>query len=275
MDIVGKARRLERKIARSVDAALGEFVARPSGSAIEIVHAVVDQAEERVQEAGRGRRVFPFNRILIQMMLPAGDTEGRARFAAVAEGPPSIAQRVRDRLRARGCQVDAPQVEISYVSVPGRNWASPNFHVEFDRVDLPPVPAAAAPSAGAPPRLKMTVVAGAADQRVYAFAGGRIDIGRQTEVFDGRQRLVRRNQVAFAEDNELNGTVSRRHAHIVYAAGEYRLCDDRSSHGTAIVRNGRTIPVPSGLRGTRLQPGDEILLGRARLRVAIEPPRTA
>ncbi len=31
------------------------------------------------------------------------------------------------------------------------------------------------------------------------------------------------------------------------------------------------IPVPSGARGTRLQSGDEIVVGQARLRVALEP----
>jgi hypothetical protein len=273
MDLVAKARRLEQKIARSVDAALGEIVARPGGSPIEIVHAVVDQIEERIQEAGRGRRVFPFNRIVVQVALPPADKEGRARFAAVADGPPSLADRIRDRLRARRCEGTHPLVEIAYVARPGRNWSSPTFHLEFDRIGAAPQPSSEPPPLEDPPRLKMTVVAGAADQCVYVFSGGRIDIGRQTEVFDGRQRLVRRNQVAFAEENDLNGTVSRRHAHITYESGVYRLRDDRSSHGTAIVRNGRTIPVPSGSRATRLQSGDEILLGRARLQVVIEPAR--
>ena len=49
----------------------------------------------------------------------------------------------------------------------------------------------------------------------------------------------------------------------------YRLCDDRSAHGTSVQRNGTTIAVPAGPRGVRLQSGDEIALGEARLLVQI------
>jgi hypothetical protein len=50
--------------------------------------------------------------------------------------------------------------------------------------------------------------------------------------------------------------------------GELRLFDDRSAHGTSIVRNGKTISVPAGSKGVRLQSGDEVVLGDARLRVS-------
>jgi predicted component of type VI protein secretion system len=68
-----------------------------------------------------------------------------------------------------------------------------------------------------------------------------------------------------------NDTVSRRHAHIDYNAQacDYRIADDRSAHGTSIVRNGAAIPVPAGSRGIRLQSGDEIVLGEARVEVKI------
>jgi predicted component of type VI protein secretion system len=68
--------------------------------------------------------------------------------------------------------------------------------------------------------------------------------------------------------------VSRRHAHIDYSdgSGDYRIIDDRSAHGTSILRNGKTIDVPTGSRGIRLQSGDDIVLGDARLRVKISKP---
>ena len=67
--------------------------------------------------------------------------------------------------------------------------------------------------------------------------------------------------------------MSRRHAHLEYSAADrtYRIYDDGSEQGTAVARNGRTIAVPPGARGVRLQPGDEILLGHARLRVRVVP----
>jgi hypothetical protein len=48
-------------------------------------------------------------------------------------------------------------------------------------------------------------------------------------------------------------------------SGEHRLHDDRSAHGTGIIRGDRTIPVPPGSRGVRLRSGDEIVIGEARL----------
>jgi predicted component of type VI protein secretion system len=69
----------------------------------------------------------------------------------------------------------------------------------------------------------------------------------------------------------VNETASRCHAHIDIGgrSSDYRLFDDRSAHGTTIVRNRKTISVPTGSRGVRLQSGDEIVLGEARLRVSI------
>ena len=66
--------------------------------------------------------------------------------------------------------------------------------------------------------------------------------------------------------------VSRRHAHIAFipTSREYRLRDDGSARGTAVLRNGRTIRVPEGARGIRLESGDEIALGEARLKVKIK-----
>jgi hypothetical protein len=201
------------------------------------------------------------------------DKEARARFAAVADGPPSLSERIVDRLRAAGCAVSAIGTEIVYARKRGADWADPDFHVEFDRAELPP--AAAAPAATvveAGRRIKLAVLKGSAEHRTYAFSAGRIDIGRRVEVVDQRQRLIRTNHVAFLEEGpDANRSVSRRHAHIAFSDedGCYRIWDDRSAHGTSIVRGGRTIKVPPGARGTKLESGDEIALGHARLRVTI------
>ena len=275
MDIVGKARKIERKIARSLDAAVGEFVGASSATPLEIIHQVLDRAEQEIQHAGRGRRVFPYTRLTV--IVPAGrDRHARARFAVIAEGPPSLTERLRARLESAGCRTPHLQVEVSYVSKPGAHWSTPDFHIEFLREELPPAPPVVeepAPAPAAVPKLKLTVAKGTTGHRHYLFTGGRIDIGRRAEVLDARHRLVRTNHVVFEEDGgEVNGSVSRRHAHIEYdpAKREYRLQDDRSAHGTGIVRHGRTIAVLAGSRGARLQSGDEIVLGQARLRVTLD-----
>lgn len=269
MDIVGKARKLERRIARTLDAAVVELVGASTSAPLEIVQAVVDRAEQEVIDAGRGQRVFPFNRVRLRVRSGARDRETRARFAAVVEGPPSLAERLLTRLQAAGCASPAIAVELVYGARAGKQWENPEYHVEFERRDDAPA-AAATPSA--PPRFQLTVVHGKAARRVFVFTGGRIDMGRGREVLDAKQRLVRSNHVAFDQEGpDANHSVSRRHAHVTYdaAAQEYRLLDDRSVHGTSIVRDGRTIVVHPGSRGVRLEAGDEILLGQARIRVGI------
>lgn len=271
MDIVGKARKLERKISRSVDAAVEEFVGPSAITPIEIVHAVLDRAEQQIQEIGRGRRVFPFNLIRVHMVAGPKEKEARARIAAVLDGPPTLAERVVDRLRSAGCTLKDVATEVVFARARGADWPSADFHVEFDQVAVstPAPPVAPTPIECVP--IKLTVLKGAAQQRIYVFKGGRIDIGRRSEVFDQRQRLIRTNHVAFLDEGaDENASVSRRHAHIDFneAQGCYRLWDDRSVHGTCIIRNGRTIRVPAGARGTRLDAGDEIVLGAARLKAS-------
>jgi pSer/pThr/pTyr-binding forkhead associated (FHA) protein len=102
-------------------------------------------------------------------------------------------------------------------------------------------------------------------------AAPRINLGRGAEVRNDRNRLIRTNDVVFKEGaGELNRSVSRAHAHLAFDAGArcYRLFDNGSSHGTGIIRGGRTISVPQGARGVRIEPGDEIVLGEVRIAVA-------
>lgn len=268
MDIVGKARKLERRIARSLEAAVGEFAGVTASEPLEIVYQALDRAEQEIQHTGRGRRTFPYTRVRLLVPIPAKDRQGRARFMAVADGPPTLQERLAGRLDAAGVSGAAPSVEVEFVGRPSAAWTNPRFELELLR-DKAPAPVT---RPVAVPELKLAVLHGKAGQRAYTFSGGRIDLGRRAEVLDAKGRLVRTNHVAFLEDGHVaNGSVSRRHAHIHFAplAREYRLMDDRSAHGTGVVRRGRTITVHPGPRGIRLETGDEIMLGQAKLRVVI------
>jgi hypothetical protein len=266
MDILDKARRLESTLARSLDDAARRLAKSGARQPLEIVHAIVEAVEGRLEPAGRGGRVFPFNTITVYVATPTRELQ--SRFEAVFAAKPSLHARIVDRLGSAGTAPEDLTVTTSFVPKPEATWTSPDFHLEFDRVEHPAPPLAA--DTGPQEQLKLVVVAGSAQKPSYAFALDRINLGRCTEVRDSRHRLIRTNHVAFADNaGGLNHTVSRRHAHIDYAANThvYRLCDDGSAHGTSVVRNGKTIPVPVGARGIRLQPGDEIVLGEARLRV--------
>jgi hypothetical protein len=268
VDILGKARRLESKIARSLDSAAQRVSRTGAREPLEIAHAIVEALEQEVQPAGRGLHVFPFNRLKLLVVAPS--REARARLEAVFEGETSLQDRIFNRLRSAGCEVSNLAVKTAYVSQAESQWTNPDFHIEFARVTG--AGQVAAPADSVPRGLELTIVHGSAEKAAYSFTLSRIDLGRCAEVRDSRNRLIRTNHVAFADGaGELNQSVSRRHAHIDYTAdsGHYRVYDDRSGHGTGVVRNGRTITVPPGSRGIRLQSGDEIVLGEARLRVKI------
>jgi len=257
MDILRNLRRLESTLTRTVHDATQKLTLPGPREPLEILHAVVEAVEKRIEPAGRGKYVFPFNQIAV--FIAADSREKRARFDAVLESKPSLEDRIIERLQASGCESIILNINTTYV-----DSSDSDFNIEFDRFPSLPQPG--------PHSLKLAVVHGMTENADYVFTTSRINLGRCSEVRDGRNRLIRTNHVAFAESaGEPNLTVSRNHAHIDCTAnpGEYRLWDDRSAHGTSVQRNGQTISVPPGSRGVRLQSGDKIVLGEACLRVEI------
>lgn len=265
MNILDKARRLESRLARTFEGIAEQWTKPAPRGPLELMHAIVDAVAERLEPAGRGTHVFPFNRIKVSVL--ARSRHDRARFAALFDAPPTLHERITARLRDAGCEPATLQIRVAYVEQASPDWTGPDVHVEFDRV----APAEVAhETPAAPDPIKLTVVHGTADKPACTFAAARVNLGRCAEIRDTGNRLVRTNHVAFAENGGApNVTVSRQHAHIEFANGHYRICDDGSAHGTGLVRNGRTIGVPSGSRGVRLRSGDELLLGEARVRVRI------
>lgn len=252
-----KARKLESALAAGIEGASRRATRASQRPPLEIVVASVDALEQMVQPDG----TFPFTHV--ELRFAAASTIARAHLEAVCEGPPSLRARIVDRLETSGCTVKALAVNVSFADEAQEGWSHAEFNVDCTRragSDVPPV------------RLQLTVTQGTADRTVYIFDNDAIALGRGDEVRDDRQRLLRTNQVAFTEGaGEVNQSVSRRHAHIERAASEtgYRLYDDGSAQGTCVIRGGRGCPVPRGTKGLRLQSGDEIMLGQARLRVKI------
>jgi hypothetical protein len=272
MNLFDRARRLEGMIARGITGAAksvlrGDAAREP----LELMHAIVDAVEREVQSADRGSRVFPFNTVAVAIAAPSH--QARARLETVVNGTTTLRDRIAERLRAAGCSTGDLAVTVHFVPRPQKHWTDPQFAVDFTKVARDQQPEPAPPPEPPPARLDVTVVHGAAEHRTYAFAARRIDLGRGGEVRDRRDGLIRTNDVVFADgSDQVNRSVSRRHAHIEHdpRSGQFRLHDDGSVQGTKIVRKGKTMPVPFAARGVRLQSGDEIVLGEARLRVRLE-----
>jgi len=119
----------------------------------------------------------------------------------------------------------------------------------------------------------LTIVQGNANLMKIQLTKVRTNIGRTADVYKSAGPS-RRNDIAFAEDTEINRSVSREHAHIMRdkRTGAYRLFNDRwyktganaeENCGIWIVRDGLSQPVHRHTRGVALQNGDEIHFGRA------------
>lgn len=273
MTLGRKARSAEATVGRVVGTLVGRLVGSSPRQPLEIAHAVLDDVERQVQPAGRGRWVFPFNRMTVEIVAPS--REVKVQMMAVIGDADALRARIAERLRPL-CTIGALEIRMRFRTSRPASWGEQDYHLELQRVETAPAPALShAPAPAHAPALasiELSVVNGATDRRRFSFTADRIDIGRGAEVVDSRQRLLRRNQIAFAEDgSDVNQTVSRRHAHILYreSSWEYRIYDDNSSRGTHIIRKGTTIPVPPGTRGVALRSDDEVVLGQARLRVRL------
>ena len=266
MDVFGKARRLESAIAARVDQVAQGFVRSRPREPLELVLAILDAVEQRIEPAGRGTRVFPFNRIDVSVVAPS--REARGRLEAVFEGDTPLQTRILDRLRSAKCSSPAVVVGFQYVDVAEAQWQAPEFDLRFERIAPPKVDDTQLDAQ--PASIEIRAVVGVMERWAYSLVAPRIDIGRGAEVRDSRNRLMRTNHVVFTDSvGGVNETVSRAHAHIIcdQATKRFQLHDDGSEHGTVIIRGGKTISVLRGTRGVRLQRDDEVVLGEARVRV--------
>jgi hypothetical protein len=258
-------------IEKTIERGFKRFTERVFGEAesdeLLLVHrAILEEVAEKVQVLARGRRVFPYSRLVVT--LASEDQDRLAVYQTAFADDGRLESDIREALAGAQCEVPRTfAVEVHPAE--GKAGAKP-FEIEY-RVEAPaPKPARTGtprevvPIAGG----RLVVVKGKAEQTEYPLGKARLNIGRLAELCDAEQRVVRRNDVVFEEGaDEANATVSRRHAHIKLDAGEYRICDDESEFGTRVFRDGRPIEVPAGnRRGEKLRPGDEVYLGRACLR---------
>jgi hypothetical protein len=224
----------------------------------EIRLAVLDFAREKSYRAG-GKKVFPFDLLRVQMN---GVEAARREVFAGRFFRQYLEQEVRTALRDSGCRFpDNLRVDV-------------DAHVGLPKPNQPwlVVDAISQETSGEATRVATLVVReGEANVQTVRLDKARINIGRVVDVYR-EEGLFRRNDLAFAAETEINKTVSREHAHILYdrVSGEHRLYNDRwypregkGECGIWIIRDGMSQEVHRTSRGTKLEPGDEIHFGRA------------
>jgi hypothetical protein len=237
----------------------------PDATPLELREAVLDDIERKAEPLGRGRKIFPYNRVLVRLAQTSADRP--ALEAAFSE----LDERLRERLEEIRC--DTPEdldVKVSVLDGETAEWIDGQmFSVNCQRCTEPKTDGREAPRRSL---LRVAIVKGAASQTSYRFTEPTISIGRTAEPIDASGR-IRRNHVAFLDETDgTTETVGRAHAQLRFDANaaECRLFDEGSSNGTCIIRGGATIPVPPrDPRGVRVQSGDDIQLGRAVIRLSI------
>jgi hypothetical protein len=264
---------LEQELGRGL-----ERLTRRKGTpreAVELIPEILDEIEHRAEPVGGGVRLFPYNRVVVRVCVPGGRAEA-AR--AVLAHTPSLPERALERLRQAGCDVEDVLVKVQVVESDSPDTAGERgFEIRYmgRRKKLshnvaPSSETAFVRVASAIPTIRLVVCHGKARRSGYELTLERINLGRMEIVANKSRRTLRRNDVAFLDrEDEINLTVSRSHAHIEFRArnGEFRLFDDGSAQGTRVLRDGRCLEVPRRTgRGVKLNHGDEVELGRARIR---------
>jgi hypothetical protein len=226
----------------------------------EIRLAVIDHIHSKSYRSG-GKKVFPFD--LLRVELRGVDEEGQDVFAGRFFRR-YLEQEARNALRDAGCRYpENLRIEVSAIA------GLPRRGEEWLQVEASSQERAAADR----PAARLVVREGTGNVAELRLDEARTNVGRTVDVYRN-EGLFRRNDLAFEEDNEINRSVSREHAHIRYdkVTGEYRLYNDRwyprggvrsPECGTWIVRDGMSHEVHRNSRGAKLEPGDEIHFGRA------------
>jgi len=265
--LTGLGRDLRGRLRKFFDTPLGR-----DATPLEIGQAVLDEVEQRIEPVGRGRRVFPYAGLRVRVLAAE---DARVPLEATFAG---FGARVGERLAELRC--DAPRgiaVELTCVTEAPASWAAGQvyevIYVRDAAADAAGADVVATPRVTTPPALRVTVLKGVAVAPTFEFREPTVSIGRTADPTDDLGR-VRRNRIAFADVADgVTETVGRAHARLRFdaATGDYRLFDEGSSNGTAVVRDGDVILVPRrDPRGVRVWSGDEIQVGRAVLRIEFD-----
>jgi hypothetical protein len=233
----------------------------------EIRHAILAEIERKSHRSG-GRNLFPYNRVTVLIRGADAQQAGALQGDFLREYFENEIRQSLDKAEAQHPDGLRVAVEVSGDRpAKGERWLS--VVTTFEEPPAAPKPEERT--------ARLVVVTGEASEQEIALVKPRINIGRSLDVYRS-QGLSRRNHLAFVEDNEINRTVSREHAHIVRdpETGDCRLFNDRfydRERGEPcsiwIIRDGMSQEVHRNTRGMKLLDGDEIHLGRAVLHFKI------
>lgn len=243
----------------------GARIAKDAPEFAEIRLAILDCVKGHSHRAA-GKSVFPYN--LVSVHLLGVPEEQASVFEGEFIAAHFLGELKNGLVRSSFRFPDDLRLEFETspdLPLPGQQWLSVATSLEKKN----------AGAGASKSKASLTVLHGSANAETVMLKQGRTNIGRTAEVFRAAGPS-RRNDLAFTEATEINGTVSREHAHILFSRkdGAYRLFNDRIYKGEGncglwITRDGLSQPVHRGARGLVLEDGDEIHLGSALIRFSV------
>ena len=259
---MSRLEKLEHRIDQKLRQVLRSSSPNQQREPIEVYRAILDEVTSRLDALPRGSLNFAYSRVSVRVLLP--NAERRRSYELVLIEADPLARDIKNYFEQN--KVEYPtrlKVDVELVDSLPLDVSERGFDITYSNSPA----SAASPD---PSRIQLTVLAGNAERNQYEFVKRRINIGRLAEVLDADMRTVRRNDVALIDDSTVeNSTVSRSHAHLEYDPDDdrFRLFDDGSARGTSVIKDGSVVPVPQGnSKGILLQQGDEIVLGKVRIR---------
>ena len=225
---------------------------------------------EQTLKRFRSTRPLPFNRITVHVLAPTSN-DRLTYESAFNDLDPPFDLAVRHRLHDAG--FDLPDD----LGIKTKIHAKAPKQLEASFEEAGPIYVALKQHA-ARASATITVVKGKAERATYSLRNtdSPFNIGRLREVVEDHYgRLVRRNDIAFLDHNapkvrgenqDINETVSRRHARIEFdtRSGSFMLVNEQGE--TSVSRSGYPRPVRVAHQAVPLQDGDLIYLGRACLK---------
>jgi len=253
--------KLEHRIDQKLRKVLRSSSPNQEREPIEVYRAILDEVTSRTDALPRGRRNFAYSHVSVRVLLPDAERRRSYELAFIEAGP--LTRDIKSRFEENKVEYPARlKVDVELVDSLPPDVSERGFDVSYSNTPTPPGPDNLL--------VQLTILSGNAEKTQYEFAKQRINIGRLAEVLNADMHMVRRNDIALKDDSSPeNSTVSRAHAHIEHDpdSNRFRLFDDGSARGTTVIRDGSVLPVPQGnSKGILLQPGDELVLGKVRIR---------
>ena len=266
---MSRLQKLERRIDQKLRAVLRSSSPEDAPEPLEVRRAILEEIASRTDNLARGKLSFGYSQVNVRILLP--EPERRRSYELMFLEANSLTRDIKNDFVER--KVDYPtrlKVEVELVDSLPPGVSDRGFDLSFSN----PL---GSPASQNTMQVRLTLLVGNAENYEYCFNKPRINLGRLAEVLDSDLRTVRRNDLPLDDDSTaINSTVSRTHAHLEFdpEASRFRLFDDGSAHGTTVIRDGSVISVPQGnSKGVPLQPGDEIILGKVRIRFEYAEPR--